>query len=246
MLYPAVIPFILPLFNHLPWPRPWGNSITHLNTLYTNAHAHRCTNDLSVFCCPIFCNHLLWLDGVSVCCEYLLSLFVFSFFFLHCYFYHVCCGIISGLEFNNILPSLPWFTIAAAAGNYAFFSIESLPCLLCKFNTPKQFIWNVWRLHDLECRGIDMTVARLPLIPDIKRVYFFHLQKNPSSLTIKTCLCFNFNSTAGAKMYWVWGQHGHLSCTEADSSAKGIFFAKSIWKKSKLIILARDNWGVLC
>lgn len=66
---------------------------------------------------------------------------------------------------------------------------------------------------------------------------------NPSSLTIKTCLCFNFNSTAGEKMHWVWGQYGHFGWTEAVPLAKGIFFTK---KKSKLAIVLQDSWDVSC
>lgn len=74
LVYPAVILFILLELNHVPWPRPWGKPITQLNTLNTNAHAHRCSNDLSVFWCPtFFYSHLFWLHGVCTCIEYLLS-----------------------------------------------------------------------------------------------------------------------------------------------------------------------------
>lgn len=41
---PAAIPFILLQLKHVAWPRPCGKPITQLNTLNTNAHAHRCTN----------------------------------------------------------------------------------------------------------------------------------------------------------------------------------------------------------
>lgn len=55
----------------------------------------------------------------------------------------------------------------------------------------------------------------------------------PPQKKITICLCFNLNCAAGTKNYWVGGLHGHLGCTEADSSAKGIFFAKTICKKKK-------------
>lgn len=78
---------------------------------------------------------------------------------------------------------------------------------------------------------------------------FFCGLKNPSPRAIKPSLRFNFNSTAGAKMYWVRGQHGHLGCTEAGASAKGDFrckerFPKKKQNKKNLIILVWDSWDV--
>lgn len=68
---------------------------------------------------------------------------------------------------------------------------------------------------------------------NVRFVFFSVLYKNPSPHAIKPSLFFNFNSTAGAKMYWVRGQHGHLGCTEAGASAKGDFRCKERFPQKK-------------
>lgn len=70
--YPAAISFILLELKHVAWPRPCGKPITQLNTLNTNAHAHRCTNYLSVCRCStsyviIFSDCMLLVLPLNTC-----------------------------------------------------------------------------------------------------------------------------------------------------------------------------------
>lgn len=88
----------------------------------------------------------------------------------------------------------------------------------------------IFQPSDSKHRGRSLTVARSQLMTDIGE-YDFYFLCLPQKITI--CLCFNLNCAARTKKYWVGGLHGHLGCTEADSSAKGIFFAKTICKKKK-------------